>query len=92
MNAVAPTEPCPICREVSAIRSKLLLVDEAWVEAPGKDSRFAFVASLRVDDVRPELKKDFPLNQFVEGYYCDKCGKGCVAEAALNEKRRKYWI
>jgi hypothetical protein len=91
MSAVAPIEPCPSCHEVSAIRSKLLLIDEAWVEAPGKDPRLAFWASMRVDDIRPELTKESPLEQFVDGYYCERCGKGFVAEATLNEVRRKYW-
>jgi hypothetical protein len=91
MKAVPPIEPCPICREVSATRSKLLLVDEARVESPGKDPRLAYFASLRVDDVRSEFTKEPPLEQFVDGYYCHRCGKGFVAEAILKEGRRKYW-
>jgi hypothetical protein len=91
MNAAASIERCPACNENSAVRSKLVLIDEAWVEAPSKDPRLAYWASMRVDDIRPEHTKEAPLEQFVEGYYCNRCGKGFIAEGALNEVRRKYW-
>jgi hypothetical protein len=90
MNAASPLEPCPICRETSSLRGKLLLVDEAWVPAPGKDPRLAYFADLRVDDVRPEHVKASPLEQFLDGYYCEQCGKGFVSEAVLRETRRRY--
>ena len=90
MNVAASIEPCPICRDASALRSKLLLIDEAWSPAPGDDPRLAYYADLRVDDVRPEHTKDSPLEQFVEGYFCATCGKGFVAEAVLRDTRRRY--
>jgi len=91
MNATSPIEPCPICNDTAKLRPKLLLIDEAWMPAPGKDSRLAFVANLRADDILPEHIKSPPLEQFVDGYFCERCGKGFVSEAVLREDRRQYW-
>jgi hypothetical protein len=85
-----PLEPCPICHETSTLREKLLLVDAAWGPAPGKDPRLAYYADLRADDVRSEHAKASPLQQFVDGYFCERCGKGFVSEAVLSENRRRY--
>jgi hypothetical protein len=91
MNATSPLEPCPVCNDTAGLRPKLLLIDEAWVPAPGKDSRLAFVVNLRVDDLLPEHVKSAPLEQFVDGFYCEACKKGFVTEAVLRLDRRQYW-
>jgi hypothetical protein len=83
-------EACPLCGGNSTVRPKLVLIDEAWVPAPGKDPRLAYHADLRVDDVKPEKLRDHPLEQFVEGYYCARCKKGFVSEEALKSRRRRY--
>jgi hypothetical protein len=90
MNAQPPLEPCPRCGDASAVRPKLLLIDEAWVHAPGKDPRLKYFADLRVDDVAPEHQNTPPLAQFVDGCYCDKCGHAFVPTAMLNEDLRRY--
>ena len=84
-------EPCPRCRDVANVRPKLVLIDEAWVDEPGKDPRLAYVASLRVDDVKPENVRASPLEQFVDGWFCDRCGRAFVAEETAQAIRRKYW-
>jgi hypothetical protein len=84
------SEICPVCGESSALRPKLLLIDEAWVPAPGKDSRLAYFADLRVDDVQSQKVRDRPLEQFIDGSYCDLCNKGFVSEEVLKEGRRRY--
>jgi hypothetical protein len=90
MNASAAFENCPSCGDASSIRPKLLLVDEAWVPAPGKDPRLAYFADLRVDDVKPSHLQEPPLQQFVEGFYCDRCGRGFISEEVLLSTRRRY--
>jgi hypothetical protein len=90
MSVTSLIEPCPLCHESSAIRPKLLLIDEAWIPAPGKDSRLKYFADLRADDIRPEYLKAPPLEQFVDGYFCERCGKGFVSEAVLRADRRHY--
>ena len=83
-------EKCPLCGDASGIRPKLLLIDVAWVPAPGKDPRMKYFADLRADDVEPKHLKERPLEQFVEGYYCNSCGKGFVSEQILSAGRRRY--
>jgi hypothetical protein len=65
-------EVCPLCGETSAVRPKLVLIDEAWLPAPGKDPRLAYFADLRVDDVQPKNLREQPLEQFIDGFYCDR--------------------
>jgi hypothetical protein len=84
------TESCPVCGESTAVRPKLLLIDEAWVQTPGKDARLVFHADLRVDDVQPDAVRGRPLEQFIDGFYCDRCNKGFVSEDILNQGRRRY--
>jgi hypothetical protein len=84
------TEICPKCGGSSTLRPKLLLIDEAWVPAPGKDARLAYFASLRVDDVQARNVRECPLEQFIDGFYCERCGKGFVSEEILKEGRRRY--
>jgi hypothetical protein len=90
MSAEARPEPCPRCGTTESLRPKLVLIDEAWVPAPGKDSRMAYHVDLRADDVKPESRKEPPLEQFVEAWYCDRCGRAFVAEQDLREARRHY--
>ena len=84
-------ETCPQCGETLAVRRKLILIDEAWAPGPGKDPREAYFSSLRVDDLKKEHLQPEPLEQFVEGYLCDKCERGFVSETAANETRRHYY-
>ena len=82
-------DACPSCGKTVTVRHKLLLIDEAWVDEPGKDPRLAYFADLRVDDIKPELLGDRPLEQFPEGLYCDACGRGFVTEDSLMASSRK---
>jgi hypothetical protein len=88
-NALSSLDACPSCGKTVAVRPKLLLIDEAWVAEPGKDPRLAHFADLRVDDVKPELLSDHPLEQVIEGLYCDACGRGFVTEDSLMASSRK---
>jgi hypothetical protein len=83
-------EICPLCAEATSVRPKLVLIDEAWVPAPNKDPRLACFADLRVDDVQVQNLRERPLEQFVDGFYCDRCNKGFKSEEALKEGRRRY--
>jgi hypothetical protein len=83
-------EKCPLCGKAESVRPKLVLIDEAWVPAPGKDPRLAYFADLRVDDVKAENLRERPLEQFIDGYYCDRCNRGFVSEDGLREGRRRY--
>jgi hypothetical protein len=82
---------CPRCKEASAVRQKLLLIDEAWSDQDGQDPRLAYFSSLRADDVKTELGRSPPLEQFVDGYFCDRCGIGFVPDNLIVENPRHYW-
>ena len=83
-------EKCPHCGESASIRPKRVMIDEAWVPAPGKDPRLAYFADLRVDDVQSRTLREHPLEQFIDGFYCDRCNKAFVSEEGLKEARRRY--
>jgi hypothetical protein len=90
MKGDSVAEKCPVCGSASSVRPKFVLIDEAWIPGPGKDPRLAFVADLRVDDVKPEHVRASPLQQFIDGYWCESCGRSFVSETILNESRRHY--
>jgi hypothetical protein len=83
-------ESCPLCGESSTVRPKLVLIDEAWIPVSGKDPRLAYFADLRVDDVEAQNLRGRPLEQFIDGFYCDRCNKGFVSEDGLKQGRRRY--
>jgi hypothetical protein len=83
------TETCPVCREISAVRQKLVLIDEAWVPASDQDPRRMYFTDLRVDEIQAQSLREHPLEQFVDGFYCDRCKKGFVSEEILNENWRR---
>jgi hypothetical protein len=90
MNASAHVEQCPWCGSTSDIHPKLLLIDEAWVPGPGKDPHLKYLADLRADDVKPQHLRSGPLQQFVDGHYCDRCGRGFVSDEILKPDHRRY--
>jgi hypothetical protein len=42
-----------------------------------------------VDDVRAENLREPPLEQFIDGFYCDRCKKGFVSEEGLKANRMR---
>jgi hypothetical protein len=84
------TEPCPVCASDASVREKLVLIDDAWLPDNGRDTREAYFADLRVDDLIPNVVKQSPLDQFVDGFFCEKCGTGFVSENILKASRRRY--
>ena len=89
MSTQPTIEKCPRCGDVSRLRPKLVLIDEAWVYAPGKDPRLRYFADLRVDAVRSENLREKPLEQFVDGYFCDACGLAFVPDESMEWTRRR---
>jgi hypothetical protein len=90
MTTTAPTEPCPQCGETAAVHPKLVLIDEAWVPGLGKDPRLAYYADLRVDDVKEGRLRKPPMEQFMDGFFCDRCARAFVSEEGLKKDRRRY--
>ena len=94
MNTSVMVEVCPVCGEANSVRSKLVLIDGAWVPGPGKEAVEKYFASMRIDDVHSEVLREYPLEQFLDGFYCDRCNKGFISEIGLCKDRRRYssWL
>jgi hypothetical protein len=85
-----PIEHCPFCGSSEEIRPKLVLIDEAWRSEPGKDARESYFADLRVDDLVPEDVRSPPLEQFVDGFYCERCERAFVPDRVVRDGHRRY--
>jgi hypothetical protein len=83
-------EPCPGCGLSDRVRPKLTLIDEAWTAESGEDPRLAYISDLRVDDLKAEIVKDAPLQQFVDGFYCDRCAEGFIPDTSTKDAVRPY--
>jgi hypothetical protein len=75
---------CPKCGRTDGIRPKLLLIDKFnhahFREHPEERSGCLCQSDLSVDGLKPEFVADSPLEQFVEGHYCQACGIGFVSD------------
>lgn len=83
-------EACPVCGQTSAVRTKLIMIDGAWIPGPNKDAREEYYSDLRVDAVQPQNLREHPLEQFIDGFYCNRCKKGFVSEEALKPDHKPY--
>lgn len=85
-----PIEACPICGSIDAVRPKLVLIDGAWHQEPGKDPRERHLVDLRVDDIASDEVRTPPLEQYVDGLYCDKCARAFVPDSKLRGATGPY--
>jgi hypothetical protein len=76
-----PMESCPRCGSVQHVRPKGILIGAA---SPKKrfngeeKAGYQRLDQLAVDECKPALLKAAPLEQLVDGFYCDHCGVGFV--------------
>ncbi|MFJ2479891.1 hypothetical protein ACIOWE_06420 [Pseudomonas sp. NPDC087598] len=79
-------QACPRCKSAEQVRLKAILIGAA---SPAKrfngeeKAGYQRLDQLAVDECRPERLKDSPLEQLVDGFYCDQCGHGFVASEWL---------
>jgi len=78
-------ELCPKCHNSDDVREKLILLEAAWINYPGRDSREKCAMGLRADQVLPEALGEPPMEQFVSGFFCNSCEIGFVSESILKE-------
>ncbi len=81
-------DTCPICKTNKLVRSKLILIDSLWEETLETDPRLRYFTDLRLDDVIEKHRSDPPLQQFIEGYYCDQCMKGFASKENLKPSHK----
>lgn len=75
-------QACLRCKSAEQVRPKAILIGAA---SPAKrfngeeKAGYQRLDQLAVDECKPERLKAPPLEQLVEGFYCDLCGHGFVA-------------
>ncbi|WP_338525206.1 hypothetical protein NUH87_06065 [Pseudomonas batumici] len=85
-------EPCPRCGSAQHVRPKEMLIGAASPKQRfnGEErAGYQRVDQLAVDECKPELLKEPPLQQLVGGFYCDHCDIGFVTSRifqATNDK------
>ncbi|WP_236207810.1 hypothetical protein [Pseudomonas tohonis] len=84
-------ESCPRCCSFQHVRSKVILIG---VASPKKrfdgeeKAGYQRLDQLAVDECKPELLNATPLEQLVDGFYCDHCGVGFVTSDLLQGVER----
>jgi hypothetical protein len=87
-------EPCPRCKSTDRIKSKLLLLAKySPAEILKRDDNdwcgYKRQENLAIDECDPQVLLSAPLEQFVAGLYCDRCGIGYIPDSMLRSKQSK---
>ena len=84
MNQPTLSTECPKCKSSEHVREKMLMIDKLNAEHlkynPNERSACACQGDLSVDGLKPEFVIEGPLQQFVQGLFCEVCGVGFVPE------------
>jgi ribosomal protein S27AE len=74
---------CPKCLNGAHVREKRLLIEKASPKLLFSEEKAGYQRKdqLAVDECKSEMLKEAPLEQFVDGYYCGKCGIGFVPDS-----------
>lgn len=70
---------CPECRTKDKVYSKLILIEDILKPDTARDR-------LRIDHLQKEFLGKAPLEQFIEGFFCEKCGCGFIPNNYLKSK------
>ncbi len=73
---------CPECKKTHLV-SKLIVVDQSFLLTAGRDPREKYFSDLRVSDIHLRYLKESPLEQFIEGLFCNDCQKAFVSNEML---------
>ena len=82
---------CVRCKSPRHVRPKAILIGAASpVKRFNGEEKAGYrrLDQLAIDECKPEVLKEAPLEQLVDGFYCDLCGLGFVASEILREERR----
>lgn len=81
---------CPKCHSDARTITKALLIGAKSPKAIFKE-RYAEIAGYRrrdqiaVDELKPEVLQNAPLEQFVNGFYCESCCIGFIPDGFASE-------
>ena len=88
-------ESCPKCKSELNIKPKLLMLEKyspaEIFKSVGKYNRYMHIpqTDLVIGSCNPQVLSSPPLEQFVTGFYCDRCGIGYIPDSYL--KPDSYW-
>lgn len=81
---------CPKCGTDAHTKPKLLLIG---FHSPTEErAGFKRPDQLAVDECRPEAIQSKPLNQFVHGFYCERCDSGFAPNYFIKDDRGEAHI
>jgi hypothetical protein len=85
---------CPKCTSREYVREKMILIDklndEHLKHYPNERTACSCEGDLSVDGLKPEFVAEPPLQQFVLGLYCDRCGLGFIPEEMAKTKPQAW--
>ena len=79
-------ERCPRCMSHAHIQRKLILIGKASPKLLfGSEEKAGYRRKdqLAVDECKRDMIHSKPLEQFIDGYYCERCVIGFVADEIL---------
>lgn len=85
-------EHCPRCGSAQYVRPKELLIG---AQSPKKrfngEEKAGYVRAdqLAVDECKPELLRQSPLQQVVAGFYCEHCDVGFVSDSLVRVAKER---
>jgi len=84
---------CPKCQTTSDVIPKVILIGKASPTALNPNhvelAGYQRHDQLAVDECKPETLQEGALQQFIDGYFCTKCGVGFVSEEVTVTKKTK---
>lgn len=81
-----PAESCPRCGSVQYVRPKAILIGATSPKKRfGGEEKAGYrrLDQLAVDECDPAELKPAPLEQLIDGFYCDSCEVGFVASGLV---------
>lgn len=80
-HPVSAGRACPCCKTSEFVVPKMLLIG---AESPDPErAGYQRSSQLAVDEIEPPYVASAPLQQFIEGCYCNRCGRGFVPDHAI---------
>lgn len=83
-----PPEPCPKCNSIDFLKEKMILINKLTLEKINlRDNGEGFPGQgVYIDQCKEELVNHGPMEQFMPGLFCTKCGIGFIPHSMLKAK------